>query len=580
MDLFVRADGRSAFAEIAVTPEPTWIGQVGIALDGRIDNLADVRRALGAGAAESVHATLIEGFRVWDVDLMRRLAGEYAFVIHDRRERRLIAARDPFGVRPLFYKSADRTLLLSSRLDRLVEKSEPLDDRRIIEYLIKRHDAVGRTFFSNVQEVPAGGFLVATQDRLTVSTYWQPEADSQPPAKSRAEFESRFRHLFVQAVARRLDPGRPVVIQVSGGLDSSAIACAADVIRRSSPGKAVELIGAAAVYPGLPCDESEYVDEVANHVGYPVVRWDDTSPELEDLFNPHPHEPGIRNLFRGGSAGDLRIAHDSGAEVLLSGAGGDHLGIVEGYVADLIKARRWRAAFRELVHFPGATTRTRVMRIRRVLGQSVPPRLSAYLGGLRPSTTPAWLTRYGREIAASVGVSNQSLPRNLSNLQMSVWRRLAAPELVRNVSMMNLAAAARGCEYRFPYLDKDLILCAMGAPLDYWPRPGPFARLHRGPLAEILPAAVATRFGKAEFTPAVARKVQVACAQALSAFGDHWASERYIDPDAARQRCRAALTLPPTTPDRHWLEVWAILTFEAWLRGREGLVSTRPQQRS
>ncbi len=574
--MFVRLDGRSSFADVVVSPEPAWIEEVGILLDGRIDNLADIRRALGTSETVGVHATLLEGFRVWRGDLLRRLVGDYAFIIIDRRQRQLVAARDPFGVRPLFYKTAGQTLWLSNRIGQLVERNEPLDDHRIVEYLIRRHDAPGRTFFSNVREVPAGAFVLATQDSLTVSTYWEPEVEAQPPFGNRTEFESRFRHLFLQAVARRLDPDRPVIIQVSGGLDSSAIACAADIVGRPSSGARFEVMGAAAVYPGLPCDESAYIDAVARHVRYPIVRWDDTVPELDDLFDPHPHEPGIRNLFRGGSAGDLRLANDSKARVLLSGVGGDNLGIVEGYVADLIRTRRWRAAFTELVCFPGATAHKRIRRIRQVLRQSVPQRFEGFLSRLRMATPPAWLTPYARHLARSVGPAGQSLPRNLSNLQRSVWRRLTAPEIFRNVSMMNVAASTHGCEYRFPYLDKDLILCAMAAPLECWPRPGPFARLHRGPLAEILPPAIATRFGKAEFTPAVARKVQVAGLQALSAFGDEWISERYIDPDAARQYCRAVIASPNTTPGHHWLEVWAILTFEAWLRGREGLVSTRP----
>ncbi|MES1158961.1 MAG: asparagine synthase-related protein, partial [Terricaulis silvestris] len=314
-----------------------------------------------------------------------------------------------------------------------------------------------------------------------------------------------------------------------------------------------------------------YIDSVAGHVSYPIIRWEDTSPELDDIFEPHPDGPGLRKLFRGGSSGDFRVARESNARVLLSGLGGDNLGIVEGYVADLIQAGRWRDALTELVSFPGATLRTRIERIRRVLRQFVPDSFDAYLRRRR-KRTPDCLTPYARHIANSLGTARPALPPKLTNVQRALWRRVAAPETLRNISMMNIAASSHGCEYRFPYFDKDLVLFAMAAPLEFWPRPGAFARLHRDPLAEILPASIASRFGKAEFTPAVARKVQAAGTAVLKGFGTKWASRHYLDPDAARRFCQAVID-SGSVSDRRFVDVWAILTLEAWLRSRERLSS-------
>ena len=266
--------------EVAVFTNSTARAQVSIEFDGRIDNSAALRTATETDPQSSIDDLLVASYLRWGPGFIERLRGDFAVVVFDRRLRRVIAARDPFGVRPLFYRLHGSRMWLSSRIEPLLETFDSLprlDDARVVEYLLATFSATDATFFRDLRQVPPGHVLIATPAGLESRSYWRPTIEvGETNLATVPEYHEELRRLFVESVRQRLVSDAPVVIHVSGGLDSSAVASAADILRRAAQ-SAPSIVGVTALYPGLDCDESPFIDAVSRHVGFPIERWHDAS---------------------------------------------------------------------------------------------------------------------------------------------------------------------------------------------------------------------------------------------------------------------------------------------------------------
>ena len=290
--------------------------------EARIDNLDELRRDLGSGSEQSTAELLIGAYLKWGEAFPDRIVGDFALVLWDARKNQLLACRDPFGVRPLFYRASRGTISLASRIEQILRTLPPrpaLDDQMIVEHLLWRYKAADATFFREIRQVRPGHVLTATGSGIHLQRYWYPPArESSARLMSREDCNEEFRRLFSQSVARRLRSSSPVMIHVSGGLDSSAIAVVADRIARSGELPSLSLRGVAGLHPGLACDERTFIDAVARRIQFPIEHWDGTDVDPEDLQDPTIECPGGLPMI-GGTKGDILIAQRHGATVILSG---------------------------------------------------------------------------------------------------------------------------------------------------------------------------------------------------------------------------------------------------------------------
>lgn len=572
MPIAVRADWSEPRVSI---PNAIQIGHLSIVADARIDNGRELAGELCLASDASVSELLANAYLTWEEGCAERLSGDFAFVLWDSRRQRLVAARDPFGVKPLYYRAFDDRFWITDRVSSLLETFEDpplLDDRRVVEYLLGRYTPTEATFFKDIREIPPGIVLIATRFGVQHHRYGNPPAGpSSQGTIGRREYQQEFRRLFIQSVQRRLVSDKPVMIHVSGGLDSSAIAGAADFLSRAGALPAPTVVGLAALYPGLACDESLFIEAVARWITFPVQRWDGTQGDVSDLTDPHIAQPGIRASSWSGTTGDVTMARAHASSVILTGTGGDQLGSVDGFVRDLITDGRWFEALAEVLFFPGATVSSRLGRIKHVLKQTLPPDVLR-LRSSSPEQVPSWLATDLRPLAASV---HSALPIDVESangtslpfIQRYAWNRLTAPRMTRGLSTMNAHGQTHGVEYRFPFLDRELVRFTLTIPSRFWPRPGSYSRLHREPLRDLLPPEVASRFGKAEFTPALANRIRRASVEIGSLFeNEGWASSRYVDKTEARRFWRSVTEIGSRSPSASWRQVWAIVTVEAWLR--------------
>ncbi|HET8646369.1 MAG TPA: asparagine synthase (glutamine-hydrolyzing), partial [Vicinamibacteria bacterium] len=178
-----------------------------------------------AGDSEvALHLYEEEGARGLD-----RLRGEFALVIWDERQQRLFAARDRFGIKPLFYARAGGALFVASEVKALLAAGVPAawDQESVHHLLTLGVQLPGRTLFAGVRQVPPGHYLEAEGASERLVRWWDldyPPAAPRPwTGEEEAAAVERLRAALDESVRLRLRADVPVGCYLSGGVDSSAV---------------------------------------------------------------------------------------------------------------------------------------------------------------------------------------------------------------------------------------------------------------------------------------------------------------------------------------------------------------------
>jgi asparagine synthase (glutamine-hydrolysing) len=543
-----------------------------VVADARLDNEADLRRELHLGLDEPTSMVLARGYVRWGEALPDRLRGDFAIVLLDRRINKLLAFRDPFGVRPLVYRETSSDVWVASSVRQVLATfpyAPAFNEQMVVEYLLWRDASPEATFFADIVNLLPGHTLRITARSTSVERYWYPPVE---PASfpTRTTYYDELRHLMFQAVERRMVSTSPVVIHVSGGLDSSSIAAIAGTIHEQRPSLCPLLVGASAVYDRMPCDESEFIDAVDATISFPVERWDGTRSDPSDLLRPNDERPAGNLATTGGTRGDLEIANQHGATVILAGEGGDQLMTGEGMVLQMIAEHKWRSALGGILFYPGATLASRRDRFKMLVRQSLPLSLRRWRARFE-LVAPSWLRSEFHGLADSLLLPEPADLPFVSQVERLTWNRLETANSSRGVDAMQSVALSSCKEYRLPFLDRDLVSHTLRAPTDYLPRPGPNVRLHREIAPGILPDKVASRRTKADLTPALKHRVRLALPLIKELlFRGPWCAGDFVDRPQAQSFLDFVLSQASQPSSVPWRQLWAIVTLEAWLRSRFG----------
>jgi asparagine synthase (glutamine-hydrolysing) len=262
---------------------------------------------------------------------LHRLRGEFAIVLWDSVNRRLFAARDRFGIKPLFYAFHEGTLYLASEIKALLAAGVP---RRWDSESVYDSGGFGgdqtRTLFASVKCVPPGHYLMASDADVQLKQYWDfdyPQAAfSAGRVRSDAEYAEEFRCALEEAIRLRLRADVPVGCYLSGGIDSCAVLGLAARHHRG-PIRAFTLAFDRPEY-----NESEIAREMAAKAEaefFPIpIRHDQLADEFSDAIlqsetlcvNAH----GVAKYLLS------RAVRDAGYKVVLTGEGSDE--ILGGYL--------------------------------------------------------------------------------------------------------------------------------------------------------------------------------------------------------------------------------------------------------
>ena len=147
--------------------------------------------------------------------------------IWDEKQKSLFAARDRFGIKPLFYAWHSNTLYIASEVKALFAAGVPArwDDESVYQSVSLAATRCARFTMACIL-VPPGHYLIATEKHFQITRYWDfnyPRADDSAPKRSDADYAAEFRHELEEAVRIRLRADVPVGVYLSGGLDSCAV---------------------------------------------------------------------------------------------------------------------------------------------------------------------------------------------------------------------------------------------------------------------------------------------------------------------------------------------------------------------
>ncbi|MCB9765436.1 MAG: asparagine synthase (glutamine-hydrolyzing) [Alphaproteobacteria bacterium] len=483
-------------AQPLVSPD----GQVVAVVNGELYDEQALRRRLEAEgcrfSTRSDSELVVHLYQSHGVDFLRHLRGEFALVLWDARQRRLLAARDRFGVRPLLWARVGQTLWLASEVQALLRAGlrARWDEAALHQALHLQYLLPGQSLLQGVHSLPPGHALIADADGERIVRWWTPEIPEPSTARTPEALARRVSALVDEAVRLRLRAEVPVAVQLSGGLDSSLVAA-------SAAARGALLPAFTVAFDTPPWDERDHAAAVARHLGlaHHVVPVGEEAL-VEALPEAVAHTSGpLINAHAPAKWLLARQVRAAGYRVMLTGEGADELALGYAHFRYERSAEAERAALsaREQVttgiHLPrGDTLPTEALA--RAFG-AVPGFLAAKATlGWRVSTLLADDARQRwrqRDAAAAVvdAFAGRRLPADPVRRSQRLWLELGLPAYVLQV-VGDPMMAAHGVEDRLPLLDHGLFEALAAAPVGWLIRDGvekwPLREAARGRLPEAI----------------------------------------------------------------------------------------------
>ncbi len=323
-------------SDAALQPMADASGRWHLIFNGEIYNYQQLRDELRQAGAhfstESDSEVLLQAMIVWGEAALPKLRGMFAFVLWDNVEKRLLAARDRFGIKPLYLTETEQGVAFGSEIKQLLELSgiaRRANIARIHDFLLAgMADHTPETMFAGIQQLRGGELAVvqasagSTRRNLDIHR-WYPVSQATIEIDE-AEAARRFRELLRDAVVTHLRSDVPVGSCLSGGLDSSSIVCLmSDILGSRAGGPKVETV--SACYAEKAVDEKPFMEEVVRHAS---TNPHFVFPRVEDVFARaseitwHQDEPfGSTSIFAQWCV--FEEAKRSGLKVMLDGQGAD-----------------------------------------------------------------------------------------------------------------------------------------------------------------------------------------------------------------------------------------------------------------
>lgn len=486
-------------------------GQCTLVFNGEIYNFVELRGELEAlGHRFRSHGdseVLLAAYRQWGTACLQRLSGMWAFVLFDRARGLMFGSRDRFGMKPLFRHATPKGVLFASEIKAIRASGlyHPKPDlATCAEYLYAGElDRGHRTFYEGIDQVPAAhAFELDLAGRYRQWRYWDvaPGATTSPSVPDEA-----FAAAFDDAMRLHMRSDVPVGVNLSGGLDSTSILCAAARLHAEA-GAHTPLL--AFCYQDSQFDESRYIADTLAQTGAQVVPLQLTPVQLFESLPQvlaHQDEP-MHTMTAVVGYHLMSLAARHGVKVVLNGQGADE--VIGGYGsyfpvrwAELVRDGRMAEARSEIDAYTqahGGDANSRLARARRQVLQSSlaawpPYRWLADRRHLARLRSASWIRP---ELASHLTTHRYRPPSGLTAVLRDSVQRDPLPLYLR---IEDRNSMAHSVEARLPFLDHRLVELVFSMGSD-WKLRGPWNKyvLRQGMRGRI-PESVRQRVDKMGF---------------------------------------------------------------------------------
>lgn len=466
-------------------------GRYWITYNGEIYNYLELREELKhlghRFVSNSDTEVILAAYAQWGADCQLRFNGMWAFAIWDVSGQQLFISRDRFGVKPLHYSLRDGAVVFASELKAFLSLpwiDGAFDSEVLSETLNNLTGQASSTYtlLKDVHQLQAGHAMLVTKDGQNRITRWWNTLEHLPTVGTDLKQQTEeFRHLFFDSCRVRLRSDVPLATSLSGGVDSSAVACTITELGRLGKASLAPndwQRAFVAVFTNTPCDEQNYASKIVQHTGMTahfeqvneataVKHLEKAIFDIEGIF-VHP-AVGTWIIYRAMRAQGMRVSLDGqGADEFLGG----YEYFVEAALKDALmnsfdltrysdlravsrglsgfdgmRARNWDGPKSFLRRVFGEAKRLARHQLNRFVIQNVERFLDPYLGPRR---------LYYDEVDTRAS--------GMTSLQAALFTSFHGSMLPTLLRQFDRASMAHGIETRMPFMDWRLVTYGFSLP--------------------------------------------------------------------------------------------------------------------
>lgn len=492
-----------------------------LVMDGRVDNWEELRRELlGRGAVLRTRADaelVLRAYEVWGKECLTHMDGDFALVIWDARRQQAFCARDRMGNKPFHYHWHGRTLVFASELHPILALpwvKEVPNEGMLAEFLAADWYSRDETLWSGIMRLVAAQFMEVGSSGPQPKPYWEPDLWATLPYTKDEEYIEHYRELLFDSVRRLSRSHRPVAIEVSGGLDSSAVFCIAEHLRKTGQLPAPSIEGYTLAFAdSSDANELAYARAVGEHLSVPIHEIPPSTRPLSwyaeqaKLYQEFPGFPNA-DMF----LGILEQAAQDGSRVSLTGEGGDHwLQGSRSYYAEELTQGHWSTVLDCFKTDATAVGAQQAMAwfirhgVLPLLPSVLQQRLRRLVRAMRGSKaisagdwlSPQMLDAFNRRRNHALAQHGRAVHRIDQNDLLEALYSPFGAQVMERIERRNAHA---GIEIRHPFFDHRFVQYAFSTPARLRLQGNTRKIIHRLAMQDVMPPLILDRKTKAEFS--------------------------------------------------------------------------------
>lgn len=446
---------------------------------------------------------IIESYRHWGVGCFSKFKGMWALLIYDLEHKKAIISRDPFAIKPLYYAYHNNSFYFASEIKAFLSISDFFNEQDLTTAtLFLDHSYLDRdewTFYKNIRRFPHANYSIITLDssqsnncKLQFEKYWKPPSAINYTITYNQAVK-QLKELLHESISLHLTSDVPVGTCLSGGIDSSAIACIASKITNQQPLNTFTTT--YSTYKNI--DESKWAKLVINDINATAHFTEPTEQllkeELQNLLVAQDEPFGSLSIFAQYCI--YKKIHEANIKVVLTGQGADemlsgYIGFISYYFDQLLRDRKFYSLLREIYLFKDLNVKYSILSSAKSSIKSL-LQYSNILSSVNHISSSNIEDEYNYRLT-KLSASHNSFENRLEELLCES----NIPQLLRydDRNSMNFSI-----ESRVPFLQTDLVDFILTLPASFRVKDGFTKAVLRDSLAGVMPDAIKNRRDKLGF---------------------------------------------------------------------------------